>query len=56
MAAGFRDIFAWLLGWQSVHKFWQTNGPYRVAAAATFSAGATAGGVTHAGATAGMIG
>ena len=42
MAAGFRDILALLLGWQSAHRFWQTEGPYRLAAGGTFHAGPVA--------------
>ena len=42
MAAGFRDLLAWILGWPSSHPVWQTPGPYEMAAAASFSAGAEA--------------
>jgi hypothetical protein len=43
MSAGFRDILAILRSWQSAHAFWQTAGPYRLAAAQAFCTGAAAG-------------
>jgi hypothetical protein len=49
---GHRDLLAWLLGWQSAHKSWQTEGPYRTAAAEAFVSTSTAGGVFHSGAAA----
>jgi hypothetical protein len=53
--AGYRDLFAWLLGWQSAHKSWQTDGPYRTAAADVFLSTSTAGGLFHAGAAAAIV-
>ena len=50
MAAGYRDLLAWLLGWQSAHKSWQTEGPYRTVATKIFVSNPTAGDVFHAGA------
>jgi succinate dehydrogenase/fumarate reductase flavoprotein subunit len=32
MAAGFRDLFAWLLGWKSRHVFVAIPGPFDVVA------------------------
>jgi len=40
MAAGFRDLFAWVLGWKSSVP--SVSGPYRVAASQTFVTGAAA--------------
>jgi hypothetical protein len=55
MAAGFRDLLAFLLGWQSAHKSWQTEGPYRTAASDVFVSTPTAGGVFHAGTAAATV-
>jgi hypothetical protein len=52
---GFRDILAWLLGWRSAHKYWQTEGPYRLAAGEAFCAGAAVGEAFHAGAAAAIV-
>jgi hypothetical protein len=53
--AGFRDILEWLLCWRSCHKFWQTDGPYRLAAGEAFCDGVAAGGAFCAGAAAALV-
>lgn len=56
MAAGFRDLLDWLFGWRSsLPRTWQTEGPYRVAAGATFAPQAVGGAVAHAAPAAGMV-
>jgi hypothetical protein len=52
MAAGFRDLLAWLLAWKSTYT--PTPGPYRVEDAQAACTGAVAGENYHAGATIGQ--
>lgn len=55
MAAGFRDILAWLLGWQSNHPVWQTAGPYKLVAGGISCSGANAADVFQSGAVASAV-
>jgi hypothetical protein len=53
MAAGFKDLLAWLLGWKSSYVP-MIGGPYQVAAVQTFQAGAILGQNYHTGAIVGQ--
>ena len=43
MAAGFKDLLAWLLAWKSAHTSWNINGPYGCVAGQNCVLGAVAG-------------
>ena len=55
MAAGLRDILATLRAWQSAHAFWQTAGPFRLAASKAFCTGTAAGQASFTGPAAGRV-
>ncbi len=56
MAAGFRGIVGWMLGWKaSVVGEAAVGGPYRIVAGEIFQTGRIAGEVFHAGQAAGEI-
>ena len=43
MAAGFKDLLAWLLAWKSAHTSWNIDGPYGCVGGQNCVLGAVAG-------------